>query len=172
MNRSLAIAFLGIALIIGGMVKADAAGPNNEFKIGFVDVNDILVNTPAGKRASQKLKKVLTQKQKELDQKQQALQKYAAELEKQRMVLKPDVFKERQAELQKRYVELQEVYVKLERELVSEEAKLRDEILRKAEPVIQTIAKQKGFDMVIHKNALAWSVKALDLTDEVSKRLK
>lgn len=172
MNRSLAIAFLGIALIIGGMVKADAAGSSSEFKVGFVDLERTLVETPAGKRASQAFDKTRKQKQKELDQKQQALQQYAAELEKQRMMLKPDVLKQRQEELQKRYVEVQELYVKLERDLTAERTKLIQEILKKAGPAIQAVAKEKGYAMIVDRSAVLWSNDALDLTDEINKRIK
>lgn len=172
MNRSLAIAVLGVALIVAGMVTADAAGPSSGFKVGFVDLERTLVETPAGKRASQEFEKTRKRKQRELDRKQQELQKYAAELEKQRMVLKPDVLKQRQEELQKRYVEVQELYVKLERDLAAERTKLIQAILKKAGPAIRDLAKAKGYTMIVDRSAVLWSDDALDLTDELNARIK
>jgi outer membrane protein len=172
MNRSLAIAFLGFALIVAGMVTADASGPRSGFKVGFVDLERTLVETPAGKRASQEFEKTRKQKQKELDRKQQELQQYATELEKQRTVLKPEVLKQRQEELQKRYLEVQELYVKLERDLAAERTKLIQEILKKAGPVIQDIAKKEGFAMIVDRNAVLWSDDALDLTAQINARIK
>lgn len=172
MNRSLAIAVLGFSLIVAGMVTADAAGPRGDFKVGFVDLERTLMETPAGKRASQDFEKTRKQKQKELDQKQQDLQKYAAELEKQRMVLKPDVLKQRQEELQKRYIEVQELYMKLERDLAAERTKLIQAILTKAGPVIRDIAKEEGFALIVDRNAVLWADDALDLTAKVNARVK
>lgn len=172
MHRSLAIAVLGVALIIGGMVTASADTKAGGFKVGFVDLERTLLETPAGKRASQAFDDARKKKQDELDKKQKALQQYAEALEKQRTVLKPDVLKERQQELQKRYVEVQELYVKLERDLAAERAKLIQEILKKAGPAIEAIARQEGFTMIVDRNAVLWSDKTLDLTDKINNRIK
>lgn len=171
MHRSLAIAFLGFALIIGGMVSA-SAGPTGSFKIGFVDFDEILTQTAAGKRANREFEKELKQRQTELDKKQKELQQYAAELDKQRSVLKPEVLKQKQQELQKRYVELQQTYVTLERELAEKRTKLIQQILKKAEPVIKSIAQNEGYDMIVDRSVVVWSDKAFDLTDKIRERIK
>jgi outer membrane protein len=171
MHRSLAIAFLGLALIIGGMVSA-SAGPTGSFKIGFVDFDEVLTDTAAGKKANREFEKELKQKQGELDTKQKELQQYAADLEKQRSVLKPEVLKQKQQELQKRYVELQQTYVTLERELTEKRTKLIRQILKKAEPAIKAIAQEEGYQMIVDRSAVVWSDKAFDLTSKIKQRIK
>ena len=172
MHRSIAIAFLGIALIITGMVTADAAPGSGGFKIGFVDFEKVLMETAAGKRADKEYTKVLKAKQASLDKKQKELQNYAAQLEKQKSVLKAEVLKQKSQELQKRYVELQQTYVKLERELVEKRTKLIRQILKKAEPVVKAIAKEGGYDMIVDRAAVVWSDKQFDLTDKIKQRIK
>ncbi|MEM9488487.1 MAG: OmpH family outer membrane protein [Myxococcota bacterium] len=171
MHRSLAIAFLGIALIIGGVVSADA-NPGGSFKIGVIDFDKILTETAAGKRASQQFEKELKTKQQQLDKKQQDLQKYAVELEKQASVLKPDVVRKRQQELQKRYVELQQTYVTLERELAERRTRLITEIVKKARPIITDIAKKEGYDMIVDRSVVVWSDNTYNLTNKVKARIK
>jgi len=172
MHRSFAIAFLGVSLIIAGMVTADAGPKNGSFKIGHVNFDEILTGTAAGKRASKEFEQTLKTKQQKLDAKQKELQDYAAQLEKQAAVLKPNVLKQRKQELQKRYYELQQTYALLERELMEKRTKLIQQILKKAEPAIISIAKSEGYDMIVDRSAVVWSDDAYDLTDKIKKRIK
>jgi outer membrane protein len=173
MKPSLAIAFLGVAILAGGVMRADAAGPTVAVKIGYVDLQRTLNETGSGKKAKAKLEGDKKKKQGELDKKQKELQAFAAELEKQRVVLKPDVLRQREKELQEKYVALQERYFQLQQELAKSEALLVREIFGKAGPVIQEIAKRDGYTIIIEKNegAVLWGAPALDLTAEVNKRL-
>ena len=172
MNRAFLIASLGIALLVVGFVRVEAAG--TAIKVGYVDLQKTLNETKAGKAAKARLERDKTKKQKSLDQQQKELQKLAADLEKQRAVLKPQALEQKQRELQEKYVKLQEVYVKLQQDLAKEEAKLVREIFKKAQPAIQAIAKEKGFTMILEKNegAVLWADTNLDITDAVNARVK
>ncbi len=172
MNKSLAIVFLGVALIITGMVTADA-NPNARPKVGFVDLERTLRETSAGKRAVKKLDQSRKSKEAELQKKTERLQQDEAELKRQAQMLKPEVLRQRQAKLQKDFVELQELYMKLQRELAGEEAKLVQEILKQAEPLLKKIAREQGFTMIIDRKAVLWSGDdSLDLTAELNRRIK
>jgi len=173
MHRTLSVFFLGIALIVAGVVRVDAAGPAG-FKIGFVDLQRTLNETAAGKKAKKKLESDKSKKQKELDKEQKKLQKFAKDLEKQMSVLKPDVLRKRQQELQERYVKLQQTYMQLQQDLAKNEAELVRKIFTKASPVIQKIAKADGYSMILEKNesAVLWGQPALDITTKVNAGLK
>ena len=169
MHRSLAIAFLGIALIVAGMVSA-SAGPNS-FKIGYVDFDRVLVDTPAGKRATKEFEKMLKTKQAELDKRQKSLQDAVAQLQKQASVIKPSVRQQREQELQKQYVELQETYVKLERELVEKRTKLIQKIIKQASPVIKQLASSEGYDMIVDRSVVVWADTAYDVTEKIKAQM-
>lgn len=178
MNRSLAIGFLGLAILAFGVLRPEvsdaAGGPTKPPKIGYVDLQRSLNETGAGKRAKGKLESDKKKKQDELDKKQKELQGYAAELDKQRVVLKPDVLRQREKELQEKYVKLQERYFQLQQDLAKQEAQLVREIFGKAAPIIQEIAKRDGYTMILEKNegAVLWADTALDLTTEINQKLK
>jgi outer membrane protein len=176
MNRfASALALIGAATIAltatSALTTADAAGPATT-KVGVVDLERTLYDTPAGKRASEAFEKTRKSKQSELDGKQKDLQKYAAELDKQATVLKPEVLREKKADLEKRFVELQQLYVKLERDLAGERAKLIQDLLKKASPIIQEIAKGEGVSLVVDQSAVLWADSALDLTAKLNARMK
>lgn len=172
MHRSLVIALLGASLVVAGVVTADAGPAQGTLKIGFINLESTLLTTPTGKRAQQQFEQALKKKQQELDGLQKKFQEDLAQLEKQKSVLKPEAFQKRQQELEKAYVEVQQLYVKLERDLAAERAKLIQEILKKAEPVIIEVAKQKGIDVIFDRQAVLWSSDGFDLTNEVNSRMK
>lgn len=174
MHRSLAIVFLGLALITAGVVTADAAAPATG-KIGFIDLVALertLLATPAGKRASAKMEQSLKAKQAEFDKKRNDLQKVIAEFEKQRSMLKPEVAAQREQEYGERMRELQEYYVKLQSELGNEQAKLVQEVVKQAEPVIKQVAQEQGYTMIMNRAAVVWAGDGIDITAEVNKRIK
>jgi outer membrane protein len=171
MHRYLAIAFLGAALIITGMVTADA-GPAGPGKIGYVDLERTLLETPAGKRASTKFEQSMKAKQAELDKKTKDLEKAKADYEKQRSMLKPEVAAQREQELQKRFMELQSYYMKLQNDLANERAKLIQEVLKQAGPVIKQVAQEQGYTLIVDRAAVIWAPEALDITAEINKRIK
>ena len=172
MNRSFAVFFLGAALIVTSMmVSADAAGPTPG-KVGYVDLQRTLKETPAGKRAKRKFDKYKKGKQAALDKAQSDFKKYAAALDKQRLVLKPAALRQRQRELEKKYVAVQQMYVKLERELAAEQSKLIKSILGKAAPAIRAVAKQHGYSIVMDRSAVLWADGASDITSQVNARIK
>ncbi len=171
MYKKTLITILGITIaFVGLQAQAEA----QKVKIGYVDLQRTLNETKVGKAARKRLEVDKKKKQKALDKSQKDLQKSAKELEKQRTILKPAVLRKREAELQQKYVKLQETYMQLQQDLAKHEAKLVREIFTKASPVIQKIAKEKGYGMVLEKNesAVLYSDPSLDITDEVNKRLK
>jgi outer membrane protein len=174
MNRFTAIACLGIGLmmspIVGRLVAADA-GPAT-VKVGVIDLERTLYDTPAGKRASEAFEKARKAKQDELDKKQKDLQKAAADLDKQATVLKPDVLKAKKEELEKKFVEVQQLYMKLEKDLAGERAKLIQELLKKASPIVQDIAKAEGVHVIVDQSAVVWADPAVDLTDKLNAKMK
>ncbi len=168
---TLAGVIAGVGLIAMTAVSTvTAAVPTT--KVGVVDLESTLYETPAGKRASEAFDKTRKAKQGELDKKQKDLQRAAAELDKQAAVLKPDVLAQKKGELEKQFVELQQVYVKLERDLAGERTKLLQEVIKKAGPIIEEIAKKEGVNLVVDNSSVLWADPALDLTPALNARMK
>jgi len=109
---ALALAMLGCGLAVSPFVAstfADAAsGGGGGTKIGVIDIERTLYETPAGKRASDKFDKTRQAKQGELDKQQKQLQQDAADLDKQASMYKPDVLKQKRDDLEKKFVDLQQ----------------------------------------------------------------
>jgi outer membrane protein len=177
MNRLAAIACLGLGLAASPVLNhllstpvADA-GPAN-VKVGVIDLERTLYETPAGKKASDAFDKTRKAKQDELDKKQKDLQKAAADLDKQAAVLKPDVLKTKRDALEKKFVDVQQLYVKLERDLATERTKLIQDLLKKASPIVQDIAKTEGVHIIVDQSAVVWADPSVDLTAKLNAKMK
>lgn len=162
---------LGIGLVSAPMVGVVGAAPTPG-KLGVIDLEKTLYDTPAGKRASEAFDKTRKAKQSELDKRQKDLQKAAAELDKQAAVLKPDVLAEKKKVLEKQFVELQQTYVKLERDLANERTKLVQDVLTKATPIIEQIAKDENVQVIFDRSAVLWVDGSVDLTDKLNAKMK
>lgn len=171
--RSLALGCLGIGLMVSPLLGGGfATGAVPVAKIGVIDIERTLYETPAGKRANEQFEKTRKDKQSELDKRQTELKKLDADLSKQASVLKPEVLQQRRGELEKKFVELQQLYVKLERDLAGERTKLVQELLKKANPLVQEIAKAEGVTLIVDQNAVVWSDPSVDLTAKLNAKMK
>jgi Skp family chaperone for outer membrane proteins len=130
-------------LIDLGHYLASAAVPANP-KIGVIDIDQTLSQTPAGKRANDAFEKTRKQKQADLDKKQEELKKEDADLQKQSTVLKAEGSSRISARRCRRSSSTcSRTYVKLERDLAQERTKLI-QIAEAGRALVKEIAKAEG----------------------------
>src|SRR5688572_3508500 len=154
MNRYLALGCLGLGLMVSPLLSGMATSAVPAPRIGVIDIDSTLSTTPAGKRANDAFEKARKVKQVELDKKQEELKKADADLDKQKTILKPDIYAQKRQDLEKKFVELQQTYVKLERSLAEERAKLIQDLLKQAQPKIESIAKAEGVNIIVDREAV------------------
>ena len=175
MNRYVALGCLGLGLMVSPLLGAigNTAVPANP-KIGVVDMETTLTNTPAGKRAAETYEKTRKAKQSLLDKQQEELKKDNAELDKKKAsgVLKPENYEAQRQELEKKFVDVQQTYVKLERELAQDRAKMLNDLVEAARPKIAALAKAEGISVVIDKGVTLYNDPAIDLTQQLDAEMK
>lgn len=171
MHRPLSIAFLGLSMVVYGVVGASAATP--AAKVGFVDLQTTIDKTKVGRKARNNFDAAVKKKQADFKKKENELKRTSAELQKKASSLSAEERRTRQRELEKQYVELQEMYVKIQRDLAQQQAKLLDSIFTKAAPHIKAIAERDGYTIIFEKtqSALLWGDPGVDLTAEINKKL-
>ncbi|MCC2677994.1 MAG: hypothetical protein K0R29_570 [Pseudobdellovibrio sp.] len=158
------------ALLLASAVQAA------DFKIGYVDVHTAVEKSTIGKKAKDEMKKEGEKKQKELDKKKADLDKMNEDIEKKKSLLSEDALQKRGQELQMEVAKFRETVQKAQLELQKKENELLEPIVKKVKVVIEKIAKDKGFGMVIRSNAndqmVIYSASEYDLTDEVVAALE
>jgi outer membrane protein len=142
-----------------------------ESKVGYVDVQKAIQATGAGKKAKETLDAEYQKRKGNLDKRKADIEKMGQDLEKKKSVLSEEVLSKKQMELQEEMMKFQKTVGENQLEIQKKEEELVKPILTKMKAVIEKVAKEKGFTMVLEnkgQNVLFASADA-DLTDEVVK---
>lgn len=174
MTKLLAVLVLGVAALalLAVVDRGGATAATGTVKVAVIDLEAAIYGTTAGKEAGAKLEKLRKEKETELEKEIKSLNKYAAELDKQATVLKADVLADKRKDLQDKMIALEQLRAESQRELAGEQAKLIKEILKQANPYIEELAAAEGVDVIVDQAAVVWSSQTVDLTDELTAKMK
>lgn len=158
------IAMIASLLLVAGMTHAA------EMKIGYVDMQKAIQSTAAGKKAKAELEGEFNKKKKELEKKEADLKKMGEDLERKKSVLSEEVLNKKQAEFQEEMLKYRDVVGKSQIEIQKKERDLTAPILEKMKKVIEKVAKEKGYSMILENSQMVLFATAdADLTDAVIK---
>lgn len=159
---------LSVLLITFGASLASA-----DAKIGYVDVQRAIEQSSIGKKAKDEMKKEADKRNKDLEKRKTDIDKMREDIEKKRAVLTEEAFAKRAQELQEEMQKFNQLAAKAQGELQKKESDLLEPIVKKMRGVIEKIAKDKGFTMVLQSNPNAqivlYSTADSDLTEDVIK---
>lgn len=142
-------------------------------KVGFVNLQRLLDESAEGRAAGAGY-------QKELEQKKADLQTRFKEVERLRLLLEnegPRMTEDKRSDLIMQYDRTASEYERLFRETEDEmrrkNGELIVEVLKKADPIMREIAKERDYSMVIKEpNSLGYLNPRVDITSEILKRMK
>ncbi len=140
-----------------------------EGKIGFVDVQKAIQATASGKKAKELLDGEYAKRKKDLDKKKADIEKMGQDLEKKKTVLSEEVMNKKQMELQEEMMKFQKVVSENQLEIQKKEKELVEPILERMKKLIDKVAQEKGYAIVLEKQAqnILYAQKDADLTDSV-----
>jgi outer membrane protein len=139
-------------------------------KFGAIDVQKILNESDAGKKAKSDLESLIKSKQSSIDEKGKNIEKLKTEIEKQASVLSADARKTKEDELEKYIREYQRIVQDSQSEIKKKEAELTDTILKEIRELIEKIGEEEGYSLIIEKGMVLYSSKGIDITDTLLKR--
>ena len=152
-----------LALVLTGSWAAAAD------KTGFVDIREIMLNSNAGKKASEDFKKTFDKNKAAIQEKETELQKLKDELEKQRPLLKEDAVKDKETNYQKKFRDYQNMVKDSNDELQAKDQDLSRKIVPEILKVVQAVGDKEKYTMIvdISQVPLAYYAKENDITKRV-----
>jgi outer membrane protein len=137
-------------------------------RLAVVDMQRVLNETKAGKRARKELEASSKAKQQKLDKKRARLEADVAKLKD----MKGDQLAAAQEKLQRESMELQSMLFTLQTELSGQEAKLLEKMYRNSRAIVAKLAKSLDLDLVLVRDQMTviYTQGSLDITDTVIKR--
>ena len=158
-----------VMAVIAPYVSAYGAEPGT--KIGYIDLQKILLESNEGRQAKAALEKQFASRKAELDAKKKELETMQKSLETQSAILSASALQEKQAEfVQKRDSFLQMVQ-KYEKELQEKDGELTKHIIGQLQGIIQGIGIRDHYTLILEKtqSGILYAPKDEDLTDRVMK---
>jgi outer membrane protein len=159
----------GLALLLGvGLTGfVEAAGT----RIGYVDVQRVIVRSVAGLAAREQLEREKATMQKDVDARRGEVEKLRDEIEKKGLVLSGDARREKEESLQRKVRDLRRVAEDLEKELQRKEQQATQKILQELTGVIEKVGKERGYLLIVEKRSggVIYGDADADVTDEIIK---
>lgn len=160
-----------LTTMIATIVMMFALSANAQFKMGYVDVQEVIKNSKAGKKAFEELKKDQEKKNKELEKKKSDVEKMREDIEKKRSVLSEEAFGKKAQELQEEMMKFNQNAQKAQADLAKKENDLVAPIVEKIKKTIEKVAKDKGLQMVIQSSQatpiVVYAVSEVNITSDV-----
>ncbi len=140
-------------------------------KIAVVDTQRAIGESKAGKKATEDFKKEQEKKQKEIEKRETEFRKKGEDFRKKQAVLSDEAKAKRGQELQEEFAQHQEFIQKARLDLAKMENDLLQPIAEKMKRVIEKVAKDKGFTLVLQTNpqqqTVVWMTSEHDITSDV-----
>jgi outer membrane protein len=168
MKKIIMILFASMILLTTGL-KVYAADTNP--KIGYVDLQRILLQSNEGQQAKVALEKKFAARKKELNQKKQELEDMQKSLETQSSMLSHDALVEKQAEFVKKRDAFLKLVQQYDKELQEQDGELTKKILLQLQDIITKIGRDGSYAVILEKSqgGILYAPGNEDLTDKVLK---
>jgi outer membrane protein len=155
-----------------GLAASLAVFPSVSFAGGFavVDFQQALNDVNEGKIVQARLEGMYTEKKKSLDGMEKQLMAMQQEYEQQALVLTPDALKAKEREIMQGQMVYQQSVQQAEMEFQAQYNQEMETLLGKMADICEAIGKEKGYDMVLEKNAGVVYTSAPDLTPDLVTR--
>lgn len=171
MRAALAVSLvLAGSLVLGGPVRAQApsAAPAT-LRIGYVDLQRVLVRSQAGVAAREQLEREKAQMQRDMDARRQEIETLRDELEKKGSLLSADARREKEETIERKRRDAARLADDYQRDLVRKEQQVLARLQQELAVVIERLGKRKGYYMIVERRGavVLYAAPEADLTDEV-----
>jgi outer membrane protein len=143
-----------------------------DMKIGVLDINKVLLASPQVAAAKEKLKKQFGPREQEIVDARKKLQSDIEDYNKNGSTMKADVQKDTQSKIMDEQKKLQEMEGKFQTDVNSAQTTEMQSVLKKVESIVNRIAADKKFDLILTKVSTAFNKPEFEVTDAVIKEIK
>jgi len=142
-----------------------------EVKLGFVSIAKILNSAPQAESASKRLEQEFAPRQKGLVEAQKALRKEEEKLGKDGAVMSESQRRKLESEIRNQARELKRTSDEFREDFNLRRNEELGKFQKQVLEVINSVAKEEGFDLVINDSATLYFSPQVDVTEKVLKRL-
>ena len=157
--------FVCILIIFFSTISISKSSEN----IAYLDLDNIVKNTKAGKSIINKLKVSKDSALKKFEQKEKELKKAEEDINKQKNVLSKEELKNKISDFRKEIASFRNDREKLINDFNTKKVQEFDKFFKKITPIIGEYAEQKNIDIVLDKKNIFLANKNNDISNEIIK---
>jgi outer membrane protein len=155
-------------LVVGMLVVSGSVALAQErIKIGFIDIQRIIAESQAGKKAKDRFQAQVKKAEADVQKERQDLERLKSDLDKKGPLLKEEERRNLEADFQKRSVSLQRTMGDYQQDLQRKNNEMMAEILKELEQVVTEIGKAEKFTLILERSQILYSDQATDITSRV-----
>ncbi len=169
-TKNFAVGCLCALLFVSFTMPCLQANAQNS-QIAVINMQKVLRNSKAGKKAMAELNKKFEVLKKQLQAKQKALQAFKKDMEKKAPLMNEDARAEKERQYKKMLREFKDKSDDAQYEMRQAESKKMEPILKQLEKVVTKIGKSKHYLVIMEKNmpGIYYTSPSADITDQVIK---
>jgi len=149
------------------VVSCSVALAQERIKIGFIDIQRIIAESQAGKKAKDRFQAQVKKAETDVQKERQDLERLKSDLDKKGPLLKEEERRNLEADFQKRSVSLQRTMGDYQQDLQRKNNEMMAEILKELEQVVTEIGKAEKFTLILERSQILYSDQATDITSRV-----
>lgn len=159
------------AVLLAAGVLLAAAPLSAQTKVGFVNIDQVTVKSKSVSSLVSGMQTDLRSLQKEVDAKRTKITDLENEVKRTEGVVAKSATDEKRKEIQRLRNEIDEIDFKLRQQMRDVEQTVLEPLKRQITNAIEEVAREQHYDIVLTREAVIFSMPAVDLTDDVIKRL-
>ncbi len=166
-ESGLGVMGLGLLIWLASVGTVHGAGT----RLGYVDVQKVLLRSSAGIAARDELEKEKAGMQKQVDGKRDEVEKLRDELTKKGLLLAPEARKQKEDTIERKVLDLRRLAEDLEKELARKEQGLTQKLLQEIGGVVERYGKEKAYLVIFEKRGagVVYGDPEADVTEEILK---
>lgn len=159
-------------IVIFSMTFITNCYADTSIKLGVLDVQKIMQNSPKIQAAGEKLKAKFTPQQNKILAKQQELKKLMDKYNRDAPIMNDSVKQKLKNQIVAARKEYTAMSQNFEQELMQAQQKEMQKLTDDIQSIVAKVAKKYNLDMVLAKQAIIYSGNAKDITDQVLQTMK
>ncbi len=155
-------------LVVGMLVFGySLAGAQERIKIGYIDIQKVISESQAGKRARDRFQAQVKKAEGDILKERQDIERLKSDLDKKGPLLKDEERRNIEIDLQKRSVNLQRSMSDHQQELQVKNNEMMSEILKELEKIVNEVGRAEKFTLILERSQILYSDQGIDITSKV-----
>lgn len=148
-------------------LSASFVSAQERVKIGFIDIQRVIAESQAGKRAKDRFQAQVKKAEGDLQKERQDLERIRNDIDKKGPLLKEEERRNMEADFQKRSVNLQRTLGDYQQDLRQKENQMMSDILKELEVIVNEVGKADKFTLILERSQILYSDQGIDITNKV-----